>query len=115
MLLQLDDGHEIKHYDTFRSVVEMCKASGVDLSLLCTANIDMAMKDLFVKSKINLNGSFKYGVYLKLNDDGQALVNKTTEEFFLSITFLLLASNNIYSGSKHELVNDMVQGEDKLP
>ena len=29
-LVQPNDVHEVIHYDTFRSVVEMCKASGVN-------------------------------------------------------------------------------------
>lgn len=92
--------HEVKHYDPFRSVVEMCKASGTNFSIICTANIDLAMKDLEDNGKIKTGGSFKDGGYLKLDGVDSAVVDKMTEEICLSTRFLSLSFNSIHSGSK---------------
>ena len=112
-LTQPDDVHEVKYYDAFRSVVEMCKASNINFVLTCTANIGMVMKELEKNSKIKKSGTFDDGTYFKLNDAERALVNKMAEEMCLSTRFLSLSSDLIHSGSKQELVNDMVKGEDK--
>ena len=40
---QPDDVHEVKHYESFRSVTDMCKASTVNFALMCTANVDLAI------------------------------------------------------------------------
>ena len=45
-LIQPEDVHEVQHYEVFRSVIEMCKASGVNFALMCTDNVNTAMKEL---------------------------------------------------------------------
>ena len=114
-LTQPDDVHEVKYYDTFRSVAEMCKASGISFSLMFTANVDMAMVNLLGTGKISSGGSFKDGSYLKLSENDRNQMDKMAEEIFLSTMFLSLSSNIIHSGSKQEIVNDMVKREDKYP
>ena len=114
-LKQPEHVHEVKHYETFRSVVEMCKASSINFALMCTANIDMAMKELGKSSKIKKTGTFSDGTYFTLDDADRNLVDKMAEEICLSTRFLSLSSDAIHSGSKQELANDMVKGEDKYP
>ena len=112
-LVQPNDVHEVKHFDTFKSVVEMCKASGINFALLYTANVDISMKHLKFTGKIKTGGIFKDGGYFGLNNDDRALVDKMSEEIYLSTKFLSLASEKLHSRSKQELINDMVKGEDK--
>ena len=47
---------EVKHLETFKTIVEVCKASGVTFSLMYTVNVDTAMKVIFKESKILVNG-----------------------------------------------------------
>ena len=114
-LQQPDHVHEVKHYETFRSVIEMCRASGVNFAVMCSANINMAMKTLKDDGKITADGTYEDGTYFSMDGDERKLVNKAAEEICLSTRFLSLASNKLHSGSKQELRNDMVKGEDKYP
>ena len=43
-LVQLRGISEVKHCGKFRSVVDVCMASRVNLVLMCTANIDLVIK-----------------------------------------------------------------------
>jgi len=52
--------HEVKHYETFKSVVEMCKASKVNFATMCTENIDTSLVALRKDSKITTTGLYKY-------------------------------------------------------
>ena len=112
---QPDNVHEVHHYETFRSVVEMCKASSVNFALLCTANINMAMKELYNEGKITKSGTFDDGSYFRLTPAERKTVDRMAEEICLSVRFLSLSSNALHSSSKQELRNDMVKGEDKYP
>ena len=78
----------------------MCKASGVNFSMLCTANIDIAMVDLSRSVKIKTGGSFKDGSYFKLDEVDRTLVDKMVEEICLSTRFLSLLSNVVQAARK---------------
>ena len=52
-LKQPEHVHEVKHYETFRSVVEMCKASSINFVLMCTHTVDMEMTTLATESLIS--------------------------------------------------------------
>ena len=112
---QPDDLHEVKHYKSFRSVTEMCKASGVNFATMCSANVNMAMKTLKAEGKISDTGTYEDGTYFQLPNGDRTLVDNMAEEICLSTRFLSLASNKLHSASKQELRNDMVKGEDKYP
>ena len=114
-LVQPDTVHEVKHYETYKSMVEMCKASKINFALLCTENVDMALNKLRSEGKVTTTGLYKEGAYFKLSDDERTLVNRMAEEICLSTRFLSLASNKLHIWSKQELVNDMVKGEDNYP
>ena len=93
----------------------MCKTSSINFALICTVNVDMAMKEQEKNSKIKRSGTFDDGTYFEIDDADRTLVNKMTKEICLSIRFLLLSSDVVHSESKQELVNDMVKGEDTYP
>ena len=112
---QPDTVHEVMHYESFRSVTEMCKASTINFALLCTANVDMAIKTLHGQRKVSKSGTFDDGTYFELIVVERAMVDKMAEEICLSTRFLSLSSNALHAGSKQELRNDMVKGEDKYP
>ena len=112
---QPDDLHEVKHYESFRSVTEMCKASGVNFATMCSANVNMAMKTLKAEGKIADARTYEDGTYFQLSMDDRTLVDNMAKERCLSTRFLSLASNKLHSASKQELRNDMVKGEDKYP
>ena len=114
-LIQPDTVHEVKHYETYKSTVEMCKASKVNFAMICTENIDMAMTTLRNNGKITTTGSYADGAYYRLNDIERPLVDSMAEEICLSTRFLSLASNKLHMWSKQELVNDMVKGDDNYP
>ena len=79
-LVQPEGVHETKHYDTFRSTVEMCKASGVNFATMCNANIDIAMTTLRDEHKITTTGTFSEGAYHNLTADERKLVDEMAEE-----------------------------------
>ena len=115
LLRQPVDVYEVKHYETFRSVVEMCKAGGINFATMCTANTNMALNNLRQEGKITTTGSYEDGAYFKLTNDQRIAVDKMAEDICLSVRFLSLSSNRLHSASKQELRNDMVKGEDKYP
>jgi len=93
---------EVKHCEKFRSVVEVCNASGVNLALMCTANIDLAIGHLHSKGKISSNGKFDDGVYFELTSDERKLIDNMAEEIFLSTRFLSLSSDSVHYKSIKE-------------
>ena len=57
-------------------MVEVCKASGIHVSTMCTANIDMAIKALNESGYMTVNGTYKDAMYFKLKEDAGTLVDK---------------------------------------
>ena len=112
---QSDKMFEIKHHEIFKTTVEVCKASGINFSLMCTANVDMAIKALNKAGKITKSGTYKDGVYFDMSEDERKLVENMAEEICLSTRFLSLLSKKIHGESKQELKNDLVKGGDKYP
>ena len=115
VLVQPDTMHEVKHYETCKSVVEMCKASKVNFALMCTENINLAMETLRDDNKITTPGTYDDGGYFNLSTTERPLVDSMAEEICLSTRFLSLASDRLHYWSKQELVNDMVKGKDNYP
>ena len=112
---QPDDTHEVRYYESFSSVTEMCEAISINFAVMCSANVNMAMKTLKIEGKITESGTYKDETYIKLKDDHRTLVDKMARKFCLSTRFLSLASNKLHSASKQELRNDMVKGKDEYP
>lgn len=104
---------EAKHHESFKTIVEVCKARGINFSVMCSANVDMAIKILHKEGKISKRGSYKDGMYFKLTDDERKLVDSMAEEIYLSTRFLSLSSNMLHAASKQELPNDLIKGGDK--
>jgi len=82
-------------------------------SIMCSANVDMAMKTLFKEGKITKGGSYKDGPYFTLVDDERKIVDSMAEDICLFTR--LLSSNRLHSASKQELRNDLIKGDDKYP
>ena len=106
---------EANHHETFKTIVEVCKASTINFAMMCTANVDMAMKILHNDNKISKNGKYEDGTYFELTKDERKLVDEMAEEICLSTRFLSLSSNRLHGASKQELKNDLVKGDDKYP
>lgn len=96
-------------------MVEVCEASGVNFALLCSENVNIAMKKLHADRRISKGGTFQDGTYFELLTSEKNLVNKMAEEVCLSTRFISLTCNEIHSWSKQELLNDMVKGDNKYP
>jgi len=60
---QPEDVQEANHYDMFKMIVEVYKESGINVALMCDANIDMAIEHLYKGGKISKDGKFKDGTY----------------------------------------------------
>ena len=114
-LKQPEHVHEVKHYESFKSIVELCKASGINFAVMCSANTNVAIKTLHATGKISRSGTYEDGAYFKLTDVERKAVDMVAEESCLATLFLSLASDKLHANSKQELRNDMVKGEDKYP
>ena len=62
--IQSDTVLEANHYEKFKTIVEVCKANGINFSVLCSANVDTAISILYSKGKINQMGTYEDGTYL---------------------------------------------------
>ena len=113
-LVQPDSVHKVKHYETYKSMVEMYKTSKINFVLLYTENIDMALTILRAESKITATGLYNVGAY-RLKESKQVLVDKMVAEIYLSTRFLSLGSDKLHMWSKQELVNNMIKGDDNYP
>ena len=103
---------EANQYEKFKTVVEVCKANGVSFSVLCSANVDMAIRTLRDQKNIDQMETYEGGTYFKLSTKDRKLVDAMAEEICLSTRFLSLASNRLHSASKQELKNDLIKGDD---
>ena len=112
---QPDDVLESEHYEKFKTIIEVCKASGINFSVMCSANVDMAIKSLNLVGEISTSGTYKDGTYFKLTEDERELVDQKAEEICLATRFLSLSSNKLHSQSKQELQNDLIKEDDKYP
>ena len=93
----------------------MYTASGINFSVLCSANVDVAIEVLNKQNKISVTGTYKYGTCFVFSKDDRVLVDAMAEDICLSTRFLLLASNELHSSSKQELKNGIIKGDDKYP
>ena len=60
---QPDDVMKSDHYNKFKTVVEVYKASGINFSVMCSANVDMFIKTLHVSGEISKEGTYKDRIY----------------------------------------------------
>ena len=74
--IQPEDMMENYHYEMVKTVVEVCKASGVNFPLLCAHTVDMAFKILHEETALKDDNNdalplqkYSDGDYFKLNDD----------------------------------------------
>ena len=93
---------EADHYELVKTMVEVCKTSGVIFALLCTHTVDMVVNMLHNEGEISLTGKYKDGIYLKLNDDERELVNDRAEEICIATRLLSPSSNKKFSASKQD-------------
>ena len=113
--IQPENFLEADHYEMVKTMVEVCKASGVNFALLCTHTVDMAVNMLHNEGEISLTWKYKDGIYLKLDDDKRELVNDRAEEICIATRLLSLSSNKKFLASRQELRNDLVKGKDNYP
>ena len=107
--IQHEESLESEHYEKFKTVVEVCKASGINFAVMCSANVDMAM------SSLQQSGTYKDGSYFALDPSIRKQVDEKAEEICLATRFLSLSSDKLHRQSKQELKNDLVKGDDKYP
>ena len=112
---QPEDTSESEYYSKFKTVIEVCEARGIKFSLMCTANVDMDIKELSGSGDLTKNGTFKDGTYFLLYQAERELVNARAEEICLVTRFLSLSSNKLHSQSKQELKNDLIKGVIRKP
>ena len=112
---QPEDVLESEHYEKYKTIIEVCKASGIKFSVMCSANVDMAIKLLKLAGEMSTSGTYKDGTYFKLTKDERKLVDKKAEGICLATRFLSLSSNKLHSQSKQESKNNLIKGDDKYP
>jgi len=112
---QPEDVQEANHYDTFKTIVEVCKTSGNNFALMRDSSVDMAIEHLYKGGKTSKDGKFKDGTYYSLPKEDKEIAEEMEEEICLSKRFLSLSSNKLHFESKQELKNDKIRGKDKYP
>ena len=99
-LKQPDDAPVTKDQKKIKTIIKVCNASGINFSVMCSANIDMAFKGLHDSKQILSGGTYKGGYYFKLNKATRKLVDEKAEEIFLATHFLSLSSNKYHYHNK---------------
>ena len=113
--IQLDKVFEADHYETVKTMVEVCKASGVNFPMLCIHTVNMAMNMLHTEGEIFQTGKYKDSVYFRLNENKIDLVNDRVDEIYIATKLLSLSSNKKVAASKQELRNYLIKGKDNYP
>ena len=85
---------EADHYGKFKTAVDICKASKINFSLMCTTNVDMAMKELWNSVEVTKQGTFDDGTYFILNQAIRGLVDARAEEICLATRILYSLSTS---------------------
>ena len=88
---------ESDHCGKFKMVVELCKASGVNFSVMCSANVDMAIKTFHASGEISKEGTYIDETYFVLDPDERKLVDNHSKEICLATHFLFLSSDRLQS------------------
>lgn len=99
---QYEDVLESDYYEKFKTIVEFCKAKGINFATMCTVNVDMTIKILNDSGKMSTKGSFKDGTYFQLSDRDMKRVDNQVEGICLATHFLSLSSNKLHSQSRQE-------------
>ena len=94
---------ESDHHEKFKAMVEVCKASVINFSLMYTHNIDAAMKKILKDGSISASGTYADGTYSRHNEVHMKLVNDVAEEICLLTRLLSLLNDTLHSASKQEL------------
>jgi len=93
---------EADHYEKFKTIIEVCKISGINFALLCMANVDMANKMLNDTVKVTTTVMYKYGTYFQLSTDERKLVDDQAKEICLATRFCPYhPTNSIAKASKN--------------
>ena len=82
-VIQPEDVLESEHYEKYKTIIEVCKTSGIKFSVMCSANVDMAIKLLKLAGEISTSGTYKDGTYFKLTEDERKVVDEKSEEICL--------------------------------
>ena len=82
---------------------------------MCTANVDMAMKELWEYGKVTKQDTFDDETYFIPNQYMRGLADACAEEICLATRFLSLFSNKFHSQSNQYLKNNLVKGDDNYP
>ena len=106
---------EADFYIKIKTMVEVCKASGVNFALICTHTVNMAIKKLHSDGELATVGKYEDGFYFSFNDKERELVNDTAEEICIATRLLSLSSDEKFGASKQELKNDLIKGKDNYP
>ena len=78
---------EPDHHETLKTIIEVCKASGINFAVMYSSNVDMSIKALHKDGTISKAGTYKEGTYFKLDDDERKAVDDMAEKICLSTRF----------------------------
>ena len=98
-----------------KTIVEVCKASGINFPLLYTHTIDMAIKSLNKEDAITATGGYKDGTYFSLGQAMREVVSQRAEEICIANRMLSPVLNKKFAASKQELRIVLVKGKDNYP
>ena len=73
--------HETKYLETFKTKVEVAKASGISFVAMSKPSVKMAMKTLETEGAISRSGKYD-STYFELTRDERTLVDARSEEIF---------------------------------
>ena len=72
---QLENVPEADHYETCKTIIEICNASDINFTTLWSVNVDMVTSTLHTTRKISVSGRYKDGAYFTLMNDKKELVD----------------------------------------
>ena len=87
---------ELDHHEKSKAMVEVCKASGINFALMCTHNIDAAMKKLSKDGSISVSGTYADRTYSGFSEVHTKLVNGVAEEICMLTRFLSLSNDALH-------------------
>ena len=103
------------YHETFKTIVELCKVSGINFVVMCSANANMAIIILHREGKVSKVETYMEETYFTLSADERKAVDDMVEKIFLSTRFLSLSSEKLHGFRKQELKNYLTKGDDKYP
>lgn len=100
---QPDNVSESNYHDIFKTIVEVRNTSGSNFAVMCSTNINMAMKILRQQEKTSKSGSYQDGTYFSLTNYVWLLVDYVAEEI---CTFYLCIQIDYIPQANHNLKMD---------